>query len=69
MTPLVEEIVPAPDPADCCAALEGLPYRLFLDSARTASRFGRYSFVTADPVAVVRSRGVVSTAARLATGA
>jgi len=58
MTPLVEEIVPAPDPADCCAALEGLPYRLFLDSARTASRFGRYSFVTADPVAVVRSRGV-----------
>ena len=58
MTPLVEEIVPAPDPADCCATLEGLPYRLFLDSARTASRFGRYSFVTADPVAVVRSRGV-----------
>ena len=58
MTPFVEEIVPAPDPADCCAALEGLPYRLFLDSASTASRFGRYSFVTADPVAVVRSRGV-----------
>ncbi len=58
MTPLVEEIVPAPDPADCCAALEGLPYRLFLDSASTASRLGRHSFVMADPVSVVRSRGV-----------
>jgi para-aminobenzoate synthetase component I len=57
MTPLVEEIIPAPDPAGCCAALEGLPYRLFLDTASTGSRFGRYSFVTADPVAVVRSRG------------
>ena len=57
MTPLVEEIVPAPDSAGCCAALAGLPCRLFLDSASTGSRFGRYSFLTADPVAVVRSRG------------
>jgi para-aminobenzoate synthetase component I len=57
MTPLVEEIVPAPDPVRCCEALEGLPYRLFLDSARTGSRFGRHSFLAADPVAVVRSRG------------
>ena len=57
MSPLVEEIVPAPDPAASCEALAGLPYRLFLDSASTGSRFGRYSFLTADPVAVVRSRG------------
>jgi para-aminobenzoate synthetase component I len=57
MTPLVEELSPAPDPARCCEALEGVPYRLFLDSASTASRFGRYSFLTADPVAIVRSRG------------
>ena len=57
MTPLVEEIVPAPDPVRCCKALEGLPYRLFLDSASTGSRFGRHSFLAADPVAVVRSRG------------
>ena len=47
--PLVEEIVPAPDSAGCCAALAGLPHRLFLDSASTGSRFGRYSFLTADP--------------------
>jgi para-aminobenzoate synthetase component I len=56
MTPLVEEIAPAPDPARCCEALESLPYRLFLDSASTRSRLGRYSFLAADPVAVVRSR-------------
>ncbi len=57
MTPLVEELVPAPDPVRCCEALDGLPYRLFLDSARTGTRFGRYSFLAADPVAVVRRRG------------
>jgi para-aminobenzoate synthetase component 1 len=68
MTPLVEEIIPAPDPAGCCAALEGLPYRLFLDSASTRSRFGRYSFVTADPVAVVRSRGAETECVDLTTG-
>jgi para-aminobenzoate synthetase component 1 len=57
MTPFVEELSPAPDAARCCEALEGLPYRLFLDSASTASRLGRYSFLTADPVAIVRSSG------------
>jgi para-aminobenzoate synthetase component 1 len=56
MSPFVEELVPAPDPVRCCAALEAFPYRLFLDSARATSRFGRYSFLTADPVVVVRSR-------------
>jgi len=53
---IVEELVPAPDPVRCCAALEGFPYRLFLDSASATSRFGRYSFLAADPVVVVRSR-------------
>ncbi len=57
MRPLVEEIAPAPDPVSCCESLEGLPYRLFLDSANTGSRFGRYSFLMADPVAIVRGRG------------
>src|SRR5262245_43528506 len=58
MTPIVEEIIPAPDPAGSCASLDGLSYRLFLDSSRAGTRFGRYSFLTADPAAVVRSRGV-----------
>ena len=69
MTPFVEEMSPAPDPVRCCEALEGLPYRLFLDSASTASRFGRYSFLTADPVAIVRSRGVEVECLDLQTGA
>jgi len=46
-----------PDPAVCCERLAGLSHRLFLDSAARSERLGRYSFVTADPVAVVRSKG------------
>ena len=57
MKPVVEAIVPPPDPVRCCELLDGLPYRLFLDSAARGTRLGRYSFVTADPIAVVRSRG------------
>jgi para-aminobenzoate synthetase component 1 len=57
MTPLVEELIPAPDPARCCEQLAGLPYRLFLDSASRDLRLGRHSFLCADPVAVIRSKG------------
>jgi para-aminobenzoate synthetase component 1 len=57
VTPLVEELTPAPDPVRCCEQLEGLPYRLFLDSAARSTRLGRYSFLVADPIAVVRSTG------------
>ncbi len=46
-----------PDPVRCCEQLDGLPYRLFLDSAARGTRLGRYSFLTADPVCVVRSKG------------
>jgi para-aminobenzoate synthetase component I len=53
--PLVEELVPPPDPAECVERLAGLPYRLFFDSASRDPRLGRYSYVTADPFAVVRS--------------
>ena len=54
---IVEKLVPSPDPARCCELLSGLPYRLFLDSAARGTRLGRYSFLAADPVAVVRSKG------------
>ncbi len=57
MPPHVEHLVPAPDPVRCCEALAGLPYRVFLDSASTGTRLGRYSFLSADPIAVVRSKG------------
>jgi para-aminobenzoate synthetase component I len=55
--PLVEELDPPPDPARCCELLGDLPYRLFLDSAAQSARLGRYSFLTADPIAVVSSKG------------
>src|SRR5438132_12280920 len=55
--PLVDELVPPPDPVRCCEQLGGLPYRLFLDSAARATPLGRFSFLAADPVAVVRSKG------------
>ena len=57
MTPLVEELTPVPAPVQCCERLEGLPYRLFLDSAASTTRLGRYSFLMADPIAVIQSTG------------
>jgi para-aminobenzoate synthetase component 1 len=56
--PLVEELVPAPDPADACAALLGRPFVLLLDSAdaHDSHRLGRYSFLAADPSIVVRGK-------------
>src|SRR4051794_2542505 len=47
--PLVEELVPAPDPWDVAHKLAHLPHLLFLDSADRDSPLGRYSYVAADP--------------------
>ena len=55
--PLVRELTPPPDPVTCVERLTGLSHRVFLDSAAIGPRLGRYSFVTADPVMVIRSRG------------
>jgi para-aminobenzoate synthetase component I len=63
VTPLIEEFPSAPDPEQCCDQLAGLPYRLFLDSAVPGGRLSRFSYVTADPVAVVRTRGDAETLA------
>ncbi|HXQ28378.1 MAG TPA: aminodeoxychorismate synthase component I [Gemmatimonadales bacterium] len=54
--PLVEELTPVPDPLEACARLAGWPGLIFLDSAGDRSARGRFSFLTADPVAMVRSR-------------
>jgi para-aminobenzoate synthetase component I len=56
-TPLIEELVPVPDPVESCARLKGMPYLLFLDSACDPDRLGRYSFLAADPALVVRGKG------------
>ncbi|MEP7066506.1 MAG: aminodeoxychorismate synthase component I [Gemmatimonadota bacterium] len=56
-TPIVEELTPVPDPVESCARFRGLPYLLFLDSARDPARLGRYSFLAADPALVVHGKG------------
>ncbi len=55
-SPLVQELVPPPDPASCCERLAGVPYRLFFDSAAFDGRLGRYSFIAGDPSLVLRAR-------------
>jgi len=58
--PLVEELVPAPDPVEACARLAGLPFIVFLDSATHSDQVGRHSFLAADPATVVRSKGALT---------
>jgi para-aminobenzoate synthetase component 1 len=48
VTPLVEELVPCPDPWEVARKLAHLPHLLFLDSAEQHPERGRYSYVTAD---------------------
>ncbi len=67
--PLVEELIPVPDPLETCARFRGLPYRLFLDSARDPERLGRYSFLTADPAIVVHGKGARASVLDTRTGA
>jgi para-aminobenzoate synthetase component 1 len=55
---IAHELTPVPDPVRCCERLTGLPYRVFFDSALHGSSLGRYSFVAADPAAVVSRKGV-----------
>ncbi len=64
---IVEELVPVPDPAACCDRFAGEPYRLLLDSASRDARLGRHSFLCADPVALVRSRGDANALDRIRT--
>ena len=63
--PLVERLEPADDPAELAATLLDLPYPIFLDSATGLAagephHLGRYSFLSADPVLVVRSKWQVT---------
>ena len=54
---IAHELVPAPDPVECCERMAGLPYVIFLDSAVRGTPLGRYSFLMADPADVVRGKG------------
>jgi para-aminobenzoate synthetase component 1 len=61
-TPIVEELVPAPDGWQVFERLACLPRAIFLDSASAESHLGRYSFVTADPFEWFCSHGLPSVA-------
>jgi para-aminobenzoate synthetase component 1 len=56
-TVLVEELSPAPDPVQTAERFLGQPDLLFLDSAADPERLGRYSFLSAAPAAIVRTKG------------
>lgn len=47
--PLVEELLPAPDPEGAFLRCAALPHVAFFDSARRDAALGRYSFLSADP--------------------
>jgi len=53
--PLVEPLGQTAEPAEVCARFLDLPYLVFLDSA--ARQSAQYSFLTADPTSLVRSKG------------
>ena len=55
--PVVEEIAWPENIPLLLRRFAGAPYALFLDSARRDSQLGRYSYLTADPFEVIRSRG------------
>jgi len=57
VTPVVEELIPAPDVIATFERTAGLPHRILLDSASDPQRLGRYSFVAADPVMIFQSKG------------
>jgi para-aminobenzoate synthetase component 1 len=58
--PLVEELVPTPDPLETCARCADLPLLVLLDSAADPGLLGRYSFLAADPYTAVRTKGLLT---------
>jgi para-aminobenzoate synthetase component 1 len=65
--PLVEQLAAAPDVGETAERFADLPFLLLLDSTADRERTGRYSFLTADPYRMLRSRGAA--AEQLAAGA
>src|SRR5215210_2256849 len=60
LKPLVEPLAATLEPAEACQHFADLPYVLFLDSAAADHPDAHYSFLTADPACVVRSKGDVT---------
>ncbi|HEV8456181.1 MAG TPA: aminodeoxychorismate synthase component I [Gemmatimonadales bacterium] len=59
-TPLVEPLGETAEPTEVCARFLDLPYLVFLDSAAQQHPDAQYSFLTADPVLIVRSKGATT---------
>ena len=53
---LIDELLPAPDPGECCSRFLDLPYLLFLDGQGGPPDLARYSYLSADPWMVVRGQ-------------
>jgi para-aminobenzoate synthetase component I len=58
--PLVEPLGTTADPAEVCARFLDLPGLVLLDSAAHQHADAHYSFLTADPVSMVRSKGAAT---------
>jgi para-aminobenzoate synthetase component 1 len=56
-TPIVEELIPAPEPWQVFERVSSLARAVFFDSASADSLLGRYSFVSADPFEWLWSQG------------
>jgi para-aminobenzoate synthetase component 1 len=54
---LVQELEDAPDPAEAGARFLDLPFPLLLESVLRSEGLGRFSYLTADPWLVLRSKG------------
>jgi para-aminobenzoate synthetase component I len=59
-SPLVEPLGQTAPPDEICARFLDLPYLVFLDSAASQHPDAQYSFLTADPVLIVRSKGATT---------
>src|SRR5579864_4280995 len=59
-SPVVERLPVVPDAAATAEQFADLPFLLVLDSTADHERTGRYSFLSADPYAVIRSRGAAA---------
>ena len=66
--PLVEPLGTTADPAEVCGRFLDLPGLIFFDSAAQQHPDAHYSFLTADPVSLVRSKGPVTEIRHGSTG-
>jgi para-aminobenzoate synthetase component 1 len=64
IAPLVEPLGRTAEPAAICSRFIDLPYLLFLDSVSQQHPDAQYSFLAADPAAVVRSKGFTTEISR-----